>query len=159
MLANLDVDSDYVHLSTVQVNYATSPIQTNMAGLDTLVTNLQRDVINGMNSVTVLSSLLDSTTETHGTLLLDYYVGAIQSVQEEVADMLGDYFQIGNQVQGIRSDPTVQFKKQRTRDRKSIADTEKVQTDTILAKFDAGVIDRDEAREEISQIRDELVVA
>lgn len=159
VLSNLDVDQDYVHLSTVSVNYATSPTQTNLNGLDTLVSNLQRDVVNGMKSISGLSNMLDSTTETHITRQLEYYIAAVGSVQEEFGELLSDYANIGNQVQGIRSNTSVKFKKQRAGDRKTIADTEKVQTDTILAKFQAQVISRDEARAEIDALRDELVVA
>ena len=87
VLAYLDVESDYVHLSTVQVNYATSPVQTNMQVLDTVVMDLQRDVVNGMKSITALSNILDSTTETHINRQMEYYVAAVGSVQEEIGEM------------------------------------------------------------------------
>lgn len=159
VLQGLDVEDDYVHLSTVNVNYATSPVQTNMTGLDTLVSNLQRDVVNGMKSISALSNMLDSTTETHITRQLEYYISAIGSVQEEVGEMLSDYLNINNQVQGIPSSILLRHKRQRAADRMQVAETEKIQTETILAKHAAEVITRDEARAEIDNLRDELVVA
>ena len=159
VLKNLDVEDDYVHLDTIEVNYATSPIQTNMTGLDTLVSNLQRDVVNGMKSISALSNMLDSTTETHITRQLEYLIGAIASVQEEVGGMLSDYLNIGNQVQGIRSNILLRHKRQRAQDKQQLVQSEKVQTETILSKLEAGVISIEEAREEIALIRDELVVA
>jgi len=159
VLENLDVDQDYVHLDTVSVNYATNPVQTNMNGLDTLVETLQRDVINGMKSVSVLSNLLDSTTETHGNLQLEYYVSAIQSVQEEKASVITDFLNMGNQVSGRRSDIQFMYKRQRTADRKQVAETEKVQTETVLSKLAAGVIDVSQAQQEIADMRDNLVLA
>ena len=159
VLSKLDVEDDYVHLSTVEVNYATSPIQTNMTGLDTLVNNLQRDVVNGMKSISALSNMLDSTTETHITRQLEYLIGAIASVQEELGGMFSDYLNIANQVQGIRSNILLRHKRQRAQDKQQLVETEKTQVETILSKLEAQVISVDEAREEIALIRDELVVA
>ena len=79
-LGSLDVDSDYVHLSTVKVNYATNPMQTNINGIDTIVDNLKIDVVNGFKGVAALSNLLNSTTETHGNLQVDFFVSAINSL-------------------------------------------------------------------------------
>lgn len=159
VLENLEPDSDYVHLSTVKVNYGTSPIQTDTRGLDTIINNLQRDVTNGIKSISSLSNVLDSTTETHIRSQLEYYVAAIQSTQDEVADVLSQFFNIGNQVQGIRSETMFSFYKQRTADKKADAEIEQVRTDTVIKKLDAGIIDESEAREEVESFRSELEVA
>ena len=158
-LGSLDVDSDYVHLSTVKVNYATNPMQTNISGLDTIVDNLKIDVVNGMKGVAALSNLLNSTTETHGNLQVDFFVSAINSLQDEVGGALKEYFDIGNQVQGIPSDLLFQFKRQRAYDRKQFAEFIKTETETVLAKLAAQVITVEEAREEIDNLKDELVVS
>ena len=120
-LGSLDVDSDYVHLSTVKVNYATNPMQTNINGLDTIVDNLKIDVVNGFKGVAALSNLLNSTTETHGNLQVDFFVSAINSLQDEVGGVFREYFDIGNKVQGIPSEMSFQFKRQRAYDRKQFA--------------------------------------
>ena len=103
-LEGLDVDSDYIHLSTVKVNYATSPYQTNMDGINTVVETLKLDVVNGFKGIAALSNILNSTTETHGNLQVDYLVSAIQSLQDEVAATIKFYLDCGNQMQGIPSD-------------------------------------------------------
>ena len=158
-LSGLDIDSDYVHLSTVKVNYATNPMQQNISGLDTIIDNLKIDVVNGMKGVAALSNLLNSTTETHGNLQVDFFVSAINSLQDEVGGILKEYFDIANQVQGIQSDILYQFKRQRAYDRKQFAEFIKLETETVLAKLEAGVIDVTEAREEIDNLKDELVVS
>ena len=159
VLQNLEPDSDYVHMSTVKVNYGTSRIQTDTRGLDTIISNLQRDVTNGLKSISSLSNMLDSTTETHIRSQLEYYVSAIQSTQDEVGDVLSQFFNTGNQVQGIRSDTGVHFLKQRTSDKKADAEIEQVRTDTVIKKLDSGIIDEREAREEVDAFRSELEVA
>lgn len=158
VISNLDVDEDYVHLSTVEVNYANNTLHMNMQGLDTLVNTLKLDIVNGMKSVSGLSNLLDSTTETHITRQLEYFVASISSVQEEMADMMSDYLTIQNIVKGIMSEAQYQFKKQRTSDRRETAEIRKIETETVISKVDAGIIDQVEAAEELDSFQDELVV-
>ena len=158
VLDGLEPEQDYIHTSAINVNYATNPNVTRLDGLETIVKNLQRDVTNGMKSVATLSNVLDSTTETHGNLQLEYYVSAIQSMQQEIAESLKGDFDCANQVRGIPSDLDFMFKRQRTADKKSIAETEKVLTETILVKLEAGVISKDEAKLEIGLLKDELRV-
>ena len=158
-LGSLDVDSDYVHLSTVKVNYATNPMQTNINGLDTIVDNLKIDVVNGFKGVAALSNLLNSTTETHGNLQVDFFVSAINSLQDEVGGVLKEYFDIGNKVQGIPSELLFQFKRQRAYDRIQFAEFVKTETETVLAKLKAQVITVAEARNEIDSLKDEMVVS
>ena len=158
VLEGLDVDQDYVHTSAVSVNYGANPNQMNMTGLDVIIKNLQRDVTNGMKSVATLSNVLDSTTETHGQLQLEYYVSALQSFQQELASSLKADFDCANQVRGIPSDLRFEFLKQRTADKSKIAETEKIQTDTIIAKFESGLIDLETAQAEIESMKDELRV-
>lgn len=158
-LEGLDVDSDYVHLSTVKVNYATNPTSLNMTGIDQLVENLRIDVINGFKGIASLNNILTSTTETHGNLQVDYLVSAIQSLQDEVASIFKEFFDVGNQVQGIRSDLIFAFKRQRAYDRKQFAEFVQIETETILKKLEAGVITVQEARAEIDALKDELSVS
>ena len=158
VLKDLEVDDDYVHLSTVQVNYANNPMTVNLNGLDSVVNTLQRNVVNGFKGISALMNILDSTTETHIRSQVEYLVSAIQSLQDEVADMLKQFFDIGNQVQGIRGETIFAFKKQRTADKKAVAEIEQIRTDTVIKKHQAEIISRDEARDEIDAFRDELEV-
>ncbi len=159
VLSNLDVDDDYVHLSTVQVNYATNPMTVNMNGLNTVVDTLQNNVVNGFKGVSALINILNSTTETHIRSQLEYFVSAIQSLQNEVSDMFETFFDVGNQVQGIQSETDFKFRRQRTADKKATAEIEEIRTNTVISKVDAGIISPEEARDEIDMFRDELEVA
>ena len=158
VLANLDPDSDYVHLSTVKVNYAKNPVTMNLNGMDTIVDTLQRNVVNGFKGISALINVLDSTTETHIRSQLEFFVSSVQSLQEEVAAMFEEYFDIGNQVQGIQGETSFKFRRQRTADRKAEADIRKTETETTISKLDAGVIDEMEARDEIDSFTDALRV-
>ena len=156
VLKNLDPEQDYVHTSAVNVNYPSSSIQTNMEGLDVIIKNLQRDVVNGFKSVSTLSNILDSTTETHGTLQIEYFVSAIQSFQTEVAASLKEDLDNANMVRGIRSDLRFQFKRQRTADKRTMAETEKIRTETIIAQMEAGLLLPEEAIDKLNALQDEL---
>ena len=84
VLANLDPDSDYVHMSTVKVNYAKNPVAMNLNGIDTITDTLQRNVVNGFKGISALLNVLDSTTETHIRSQLEFFVSSVQSLQDEV---------------------------------------------------------------------------
>ena len=159
VLANLDPDSDYVHLSTVKVNYARNPITLNLSGIETITNNLQRNVVNGFKGISALINVLDSTTETHIRSQLEFFVSSVQSLQSEVEDVLESYFDIGNQVQGLQGATRFRFKRQRTADRKAEAEIRKTETETTISKLDAGIIDETEARDEIDSFSDSLQVA
>lgn len=159
VLQNLEVDQDYVHASTVEVNYASNPMTVNMNGLNIVVETLQREIVNGFKGVSALANVLDSTTETHIRSQLEYYVSAIQSLQDEIADMLIMFFDAGNQVQGIQGETEFMFRKQRTADKKATAEIEQIRTQTVIEKVEADIISTAEAREEIELFRSELEVA
>ena len=108
--------------------------------------------------VASLANILNSTTETHGNLQVDYLVSAIQSTQEELAGALKFFLDCANHVRGIASDLTVAFKRQRAYDRQQFAQYTQIETDTVIKKLDAGIIDEVEAREEIDALKDDLMV-
>ena len=158
VVENLEPDSSYIHLSTVKVNYATTPLQTNTRGLDMIIQNLQRDVVNGYKGISALSNILDSTTETHIRSQLDYLVAILTSMQDEVADVITNFLNIGNQVQGIRSMIEFIFKRQRSIDRQAEAELEKTRTEIVIAKYEALLISREQAEAELAAIQSELTI-
>ena len=157
-LSQLELDSDYVHLSTVSVNYATNPLVANLIGLDAITNTLQHNIVNGFKGISALINLLDSTTETHIRTQLEYFVAELQSLQNEVAGMLANYFDVANQVQGIDGETRFLFRRQRTADKKATAEIEKIRTDTVINKVEALIITPAEAKDEIATFRDELEV-
>jgi len=131
----------------------------NLTGLDTIINTLQNNVVNGYKGISALVNILDSTTETHIRSQLEYFVSAIQSLQNEVSDMFETFFDIGNQVQGLQGETDFKFRRQRTADKKATAEIEQLRTDTVIKKVDAEIITKEEGREEIDSFRDELEVA
>ena len=158
IVENLGPDSNYIHLSTVKVNYATSPMTSNIEGLDAIIDKLLRDVVNGFKGISALSNILDSTTETHIQAQLEYYTAALTSLQDEVDHVLTQFLNIANRVQGIPSDVRFHFKRQRSTDKTTEAQIEKIKTETIISKLEAGIITPQEAKIEIEGLREELVV-
>ena len=73
VLTNLDIDEDYVHLSTVKVNYATNPMQTNMAGVVDTLKTIQRDIATGAKSYSVLLNINDSTADTYAIRQMEVF--------------------------------------------------------------------------------------
>ena len=158
VLSNLDVDSDFVHLSTVKVQYATNPMTVNMNGLSTVIDTLQRNVVNGFKGISALLNIMNSTTETHIRSQLEYFVSALQSLQDEVATMLSQFFDIANQVQGISGETDFKFRRQRSSDKLAMANIEKIRTETVVNKVDSLIITAAEGRKEIDTFRDELEI-
>ena len=159
VLGSLDVDSDYVHLSTVKVNHSTNPMMLNLNGLNTVIETLQKNVVNGFKGISSLMNIMNSTTETHIRSQLEYYVSALQSLQDEVAAMLSQFFDIANQVQGIQGESEFRFRRQRTADKKATAEIEQMRTSTVIDKVDAMIITPQEGRTEIDTFRDELEIS
>ena len=159
VLGSLDVDSDYVHLSTVKVNYATNPMTVNLNGLNTVIETLQLQIVNGFKGISALLNIMNSTTETHIRSQLEYFVSALQSLQDEVAAMLTEYFDIANQVQGLSGEAEFLFRRQRTADKMATATIEKLRTETVISKVDSMIITPAEGREEIDTFRDELEIS
>ena len=159
VLGSLDVDSDYVHLSTVKVNHSTNPMMLNLNGLNTVIDSLQRNVVNGFKGISSLMNIMNSTTETHIRSQLEYYVSALQSLQDEVADMLSGFFDIANQVQGIQGETEFKFRRQRSADKKAMAEIEQMRTSTVIDKVEVGIITPDEGKAEIDTFRDELEIS
>ena len=159
VLGSLEVDSDYVHLSTVKVNHSTNPMMLNLNGLNTVIDSLQRNVVNGFKGISSLMNIMNSTTETHIRSQLEYYVSALQSLQDEVAAMLSQFFDIANQVQGIQGESEFRFRRQRTADKKATAEIEQMRTGTVIDKVEALIITPQEGRTEIDTFRDELEIS
>ena len=159
VLGSLDVDSDYVHLSTVKVNHSTNPMMLNLNGLNTVIDSLQRNVVNGFKGISSLMNIMNSTTETHIRSQLEYYVSALQSLQDEVSDMLSGFFDIANQVQGIQGETEFKFRRQRSADKMAMAQIEQIRTDTVVNKVDSMIITPQEGRTEIDTFRDELEIS
>ena len=136
-LAGLEVDGDYVHASIVSVNHVTNPMMINMNGLSTVIETLQQNVVNGFKGISALLNIMNSTTETHIRSQLEYFVSALQSLQDEVAAMLSQFFDISNQVQGISGETEFKFRRQRSADKMAMAQIEQIRTDTVVNKVDS----------------------
>ena len=156
VLERLDVESSYVHLDTVKVNYAVSGQSTTMPGLDILVRTLERQITNGLKSIPILMGSNESTAETHANRQLDFYIAAIESIQDGLAMVLTQFFHMLLQVRGVYGGVKFLFRRQRIIDRKTVADTEAVVIDNIVKKLDAELITLEQAQQEASAMADPL---
>ena len=156
VLSHLDVDEDFVHVSALKVNYATNPMTVNLSGLSTVVETLQQNVVNGFKGISALLNIMNSTTETHIRSQLEYFVSALQSLQDEVAAMLSEFFDIANQVQGISGETEFRFRRQRSADKMAMAQIEEIRTNTVVSKVDSMIITAEEGKAEIDTFRNEL---
>lgn len=158
-LSRMDIDSDYVHTSTVQVNYATGGVvASNLAGVDTLVRMLERQVTNGMASIPLLMADNESLAETQASRQVENFVSQVHSMQRRLASMLSRLLTLGLRSQGIRGEAHFSFKKQRILDAQTIAETESTQVESILQQVEVGVLTAADAREQIDNLRDPLFV-
>ena len=120
----------------------------NISGLDTIVDNLKIDVVNGFKGVAALSNLLNSTTETHGNLQVDFFVSAINSLQDEDWQRVcTEYFDIGNQGAGhSKRDCFFNSKGSGHTIGNNLQSLSRRKPRLCLAKLEAGVISVAEAR-------------
>lgn len=160
VLEKKEVDSDYVHSDLIKVNYAAGSLSGNaLSSVDSFVHRLQQGVTIGGKSIPLLTgdneSLADSQAERQ---LESYSDGTITPIQLKESDQWSRLFTLANRVRGIRGDVRFLFQKRRVRDLKSIAETEKIQIENIIAKMTAGFINEQEATDEIQMLRDPLIV-
>ena len=101
---------------------------------------------------------MNSTTETHIRSQLEYFVSALQSLQDEVATMLSAFFDMANQVQGIQGETEFLFRRQRTADKLASAEIERMRTETVISKVDSLIITPAEGKVEIDTFREELEI-
>ena len=156
MIESLEIDTSYVHLDTVEVNYADSGTPGTLPGLDILVRTLERQITNGLKSIPILMGSNESVAETHANRQLDFYIASIESIQDELAAILNDFFQIVLQIQGIQDPLKFFFRRQRIIDRKTIAETEMIVIDNIIKKVNAQLITQEQAIDEASSLADPL---
>ena len=157
-IGRLDIDSNYVHLDTVEVNYAQSGATIAMTGVDTLVRTIERQITNGLKTIPILMASNEAVAETHANRQLDFYLASVNSMQDEVTRLLEYFFGIVLQVNGRSDDVTFTFKRLRTVDKKTQAETEKIQIDNIVVKREAELISQEDAVMEASLIRDPLQI-
>lgn len=159
-LENKEVDSDYVHADVVEANYAPGAASGNaLASVDSFVHRLQQAVTSGGKSIPLLMGDNESLAESQADRSLETYVdGTILPVQIKESQQWSSLFTLANQVRGIRGDVNFQFQKRRVRDLKSIAETEKIEIENILARLERGLMTDDEAMMEIEMLKDPLIV-
>lgn len=158
-LKQLDIDSNYVHLDTVSVNYAQGGANAQqMQGVETLVRLLERQITNGLKSINILMNSNEAVSETHANRQLDFYLGAVESNQNELAKVLRQFLTIALRVRGARGKVIFNYKKQRVADRKTIAETQRIQIDNVIAKRDAEFITLEQAQAEIKALVDPLEI-
>ena len=159
-LEKKEVDSDYVHADLIGVNYAPGSLSGNaLSSVDSFVHRLQQGVTVGGKSIPLLQADNESLAESQADRSLETYVdGTITPIQEKEADQWSRILTLANRVRGIRGNVNLMFQKRRVRDLKSIAETEKIQIENIIAKRDAGFISPQQAADEIELLHDPLII-
>ena len=133
-------------------------MQLNLAGVIEAIRNIQRDIATGAKSYSVLMNINDSASDTYSIRQSEFFVAAIASIQEEAAAVFNDFFDVGNQVQGIPSESAFYFLKQRVLDKKHIAETEKIEIENIEKALDRNWITEEEAKEQYRLLRDPRII-
>lgn len=145
-LEGLEPDQAYVHLDTVEVNIAEGSVSgISFIGLDQLIRTLERNITIGVKSVPILMASNEAISETHANRQLDFYLGSIESMQDEAARILSRFFELALQVEGRRGTFEFAFRKQRVADRKTVAETQRIQIENIVMKKDNGLISEEDA--------------
>ena len=159
-LENKQVDSDYVHMDLINVNYAPGSLSGDaLNSVDSFVHRLQQGVTVGGKSIPLLQGDNQSLAESQADRSLETYVdGTITPIQKKESEQWSDLFSLANQARGIRGRVNFLFQKRRVRDFKSIAETEKIALENILVKLQNEFITQEDAIRQVQELRDPLIV-
>ena len=159
-LEKKEVDSDYVHMDLIEVNYAPGSLAGDaLSSVDSFIHRLQQGVTVGGKSIPLLMADNESLAESQADRSLETYVdGTITPIQNKESDQWSQLFSLANQVRGVRGEVRLLFQKRRVRDLKSIAETEKLQIENIITKLTNNFITQEEAVQQIEMLRDPLIV-
>ena len=142
---NLQVDDTFVHYDFVEVQilHGTSP----NFDFDKLESVLERQLNQALKTLPILSGILDSTTESHGSVQWQIQVATITTLRKLVKRMLERMANVSLELAGFQAHCRVEYDEIRTVDRLYEAQSELFETKTLEEHLKMGWRDNDEAAE------------
>src|SRR6185503_18092160 len=144
--SRLEPDDAYVHTSPITVNRPKGAVDSHSLGaVDGLLRALDRMLFRALKTMPLLMGSNEATSETHANRQWEIHVASIRAIQHPVETVLGRFFELALQAQGIAASVKVEFAELRA--------SEEMRDQQVLGQklknarlaYDNGYISQDEA--------------
>jgi hypothetical protein len=132
------------------VNRPVGTVDANLAGLDSIITMLERMAVRALKTMPLMLGITETTGDIQSNRQFEAYSAGIRSIQHYAETMLGRLFTLALEAQGIQADVEFEFAEFRASEELRDAQTEQLKILNEKEKVNAGWIDNDEAAETIT---------
>lgn len=143
--SELEPDDAYVHTTVVEVNRPVGTVDaSSLAGVDKLIVTVERLTVRGLKSIPLLHGATEGTSEANANRQWEIHVAGIKSVQHLVESMLESLLGLVLQASGSQARVEWRFAELRAAEMLRDAQTEKLQIDNEVRKYNQGWTTQDE---------------
>jgi len=146
----LKPDDAYIHTSNIMVNRPVGTVDANLAGLDSIITMLERMCVRALKTMPFMFGLDDRMGDLQANRQFELFNAGIESIQKYAKTILGRLLTLALEAQGIQAEVIFEFEQLRASEELREAQTEQLQILNEVAKVNAGWITDDEASETIT---------
>jgi len=145
----LKPDDAYIHTSNIMVNRPVGTVDANLAGLDSIITMLERMAVRALKTMPLMLGITETTGDIQSSRQFEIFSAGIRSIQHYTETMLSRLFTLALEAQGIQAD--IEFCFAEFRASEELRDTQVKQLKIANAKaaYEAGWITNDEAAEDV----------
>ncbi|MGP4063081.1 phage minor head protein [Halobacillus sp. H74] len=147
-MADLEPDDDFFHTDSINIDTAGGSQRATMDA-QRVIDIINQQMVTSLKQLPILLGRNEGTTETHGTVQWQIYVGGIESIQRSVKRVLEKAYNVVLQIKGRPLRARVTFNAIEKTDRLKDAQAEKAETDNKIAQVKQGWISNDEAAMDI----------
>jgi hypothetical protein len=143
--SKLEPDDAYVHTSPIAVNRPVGAVDARSLGaVDGLLRALDRMLFRALKTMPLLMGSNEATSETHANRQWEIHVASIRAIQHPVETVLGRFFELGLQAQGIAASVKVEFAELRASEEMRDAQVQQLKLKNARTAYDNGLINQDE---------------
>jgi hypothetical protein len=143
--ASLQPDDAYISTSMISVNRPIGAVDSTAIGaVDNVIEMLERHVMRALKSMPLLMGVVEGMSEANANRQWEIHVAGIKSMQHRCETMLGGFFNLALQAQGIQSSVVVRFAELRTAERLRDEMTRQLNIANSAAEYLLGIRTLDE---------------
>lgn len=146
----LQPDDAYIHTDVVTVNGPVGAADTKLAGIDALITALERMAIRALKTMPLMMGVTDSVGDVQSNRQWEIHTAGIKSIQHYAETILGRLLALALEAQGFQATVVFRFAELRASEALRDAQTEATQIANARAKRDENWISQDQASTEVT---------
>lgn len=147
-MRHLEPDDDFFHTDSVQIDTAGGTMSKSLDATG-VIDVINQQIVTALKQLPILLGRNEGSTETHGTVQWQIYVGGIESIQRGIKRLLEKAYNVALDIYGKPRRAKLTFNAVRVNDRLKEAQAEETETRTKIAQYNQGWIDNDEAASEM----------